>query len=364
MKVDALEINLPFLCQLGWHKPKPLARWNCGYYFTICDRCGQDLVRTGYGRWHVPHGYRVVWQAQAPANAGSAALVRDGAAAGPAGGTELPIQEVLQHIQNGAPAAEEQTADPGVEGGDHDVGGPPDPPGAGPTADESAPAGEAALTEQNPLITTVPARRIPDFMDDWAGVGLGPAPSAAYLGRPAPAGQGQGEDFEEDRGPGPFRRLSARLMSLFWRLNMSLFARLKSLFGRLRSARAEPFHDRGAPAGVAPGWRLAVIVAIPIIAVLLALVVKDAWEDGRAAATNRSAAQGAQIRRGAGQPAFVTASLLNCRSAPARQAQSLKVLLRGDIVRLLARDGEWVSLVYEGGQCWALVRYFSLDRPI
>jgi len=39
-------------------------------------------------------------------------------------------------------------------------------------------------------------------------------------------------------------------------------------------------------------------------------------------------------------------------------------MMRGDVVRLLARDGEWVSLVYEGGQCWALFRYFSLDQPI
>ena len=137
-----------------------------------------------------------------------------------------------------------------------------------------------------------------------------------------------------------------------------------SLFERARSARAEPIHDGDAPAGVAPGWRLALILAIPVIAVLLALVLKDAWEDGRAAGTNESVAQGTQVSPGTGQPAFVTASLLNCRSAPAREAESLKVLMRGDFVRLLARDGEWVSLVYEGGQCWALVRYFSLDQPI
>jgi hypothetical protein len=350
MKVSALEINMPFLCRLGWHKPKPVARWNCGYYFTTCARCDRNLVRTAYGRWHVPHGYRVVWQAHPPANAVSAALVRNGAAAGPVRGTELPIQEVLRHIQNGDPAVEQQVADPGLESEGADLGELPDVIGAGRTEGESEPADGAELTEPDRLITTVPARRIPDFMDEPTGPSAWESPSRAYLRRRAPAGHDRGGDFEEDdRGPGPFGRLSARFTSTF---------------GRARGARAEPFHDRGAPAGVAPGWRLELILAVPVIAVLLGLVLKDAWKDGRAASTNESVAQRALISPGAGQPAFVTASLLRCRSAPAREAESLKVLMRGDVVRLLARDGEWVSLVHEGGQCWALIRYFSLDRPI
>ena len=179
---------MPFLCRLGWHQPKPVARWNCGYYFTTCARCDQDLVRTAYGRWHVPYGYRVVWQVQPPANAVSAALVRDRAAAGPAGAAELPIQEVLRHIQNGTPAVEEQVADPAAAGEDREVDGPPDAPGANGTEDESEPAGEATFTEQDRLITTVPARRIPDFMDKSTGPSAWESPSRAYLRRPAPAG--------------------------------------------------------------------------------------------------------------------------------------------------------------------------------
>jgi hypothetical protein len=350
MKVGAPEINMPFLCRLGWHQPKPVARWNCGYYFTTCARCDQDLVRTAYGRWHVPQGYRVVWQVQPPANAVSAALVRDGAVADSVGGRELPIQEVLRHIQNGDPAVEERAADPGLEGEDSEVDGLPDAPGAGRTEDESEPAGEATLTGQHRLIATVPARRIPDFMDESTGTSAWESPSRAYLRRSAaPGHDGGGDVEEEDRGPGRLRRLSAGFMSLL---------------GRARGARGEPFHDRDAPAGVATGWRLALLLAVPVIAVLLALVLKGAWEDGRVVGTNKSVAQDAQISPGAGQPAFVTASLLNCRSAPAREAESLKILMRGDVVRLLARDGEWVSVVYEGGQCWALVRYFSLDQPI
>ena len=51
------------LCSLGLHVPKGSVRWNHGYYFTKCARCGRDLVRTAHGRWHVPQGQRVVWQA-------------------------------------------------------------------------------------------------------------------------------------------------------------------------------------------------------------------------------------------------------------------------------------------------------------
>ena len=86
---------------------------------------------------------------------------------------------------------------------------------------------------------------------------------------------------EEDRGPGPFRRLSALVMILI---------------ERARSARAEPIHDRDAPAGVAPGWRLALILAIPVIAVLLLLVLRDA---GRMAGLRRQMKAWPMARRSA-----------------------------------------------------------------
>lgn len=56
----------PLLCELGRHKTDALAVWNDGYYFSQCARCGQDLVRTAFGRWTVPRGFRVVWAAQPP----------------------------------------------------------------------------------------------------------------------------------------------------------------------------------------------------------------------------------------------------------------------------------------------------------
>lgn len=57
---------LPLLCALGRHKTDLLVRWNDGYYFTRCRRCGLDLVRTAFSGWTAPKRYRVVWQAEPP----------------------------------------------------------------------------------------------------------------------------------------------------------------------------------------------------------------------------------------------------------------------------------------------------------
>jgi hypothetical protein len=59
---------LPLLCALGRHKTDLLVRWNDGYYFTRCRRCGLDLVRTAFSGWTAPKRYRVVWQAEPPAS--------------------------------------------------------------------------------------------------------------------------------------------------------------------------------------------------------------------------------------------------------------------------------------------------------
>jgi|GEM_PF-2210452 len=66
---------MPLLCELGWHRADPLARWNHGYYFSKCGRCGRDLVRTAFAGWQVPHGFKVVWQAKPPAGAEDVQLV-------------------------------------------------------------------------------------------------------------------------------------------------------------------------------------------------------------------------------------------------------------------------------------------------
>ena len=57
---------MAILCTLGQHRPAPDPTWNKGWYFTHCERCGVDLVRTGSGKWHVPKGRKVVWKERTP----------------------------------------------------------------------------------------------------------------------------------------------------------------------------------------------------------------------------------------------------------------------------------------------------------
>ena len=99
-----------------------------------------------------------------------------------------PFRRFSGTFRMGHPAVEEQAADPGLEGEDREADGLPDALGAGRTEDESEPADEATPTEQDRSITTVPARRIPDFMDESTGASAWESPSRAYLRRPAPAG--------------------------------------------------------------------------------------------------------------------------------------------------------------------------------
>ncbi len=86
---------------MGWHRPDPVARWNDGYYFTKCLRCGEDLVRTAYSGWQVPKGYKVVWQGKPPPGNPSADLVpaeQEPASASPAAAGLMPVGERLRHL--------------------------------------------------------------------------------------------------------------------------------------------------------------------------------------------------------------------------------------------------------------------------
>ena len=54
------------MCRLGLHRPAAGEVWNRGYWFTRCERCDADLVRTAAGRWHVPAGKKIVWKTKRP----------------------------------------------------------------------------------------------------------------------------------------------------------------------------------------------------------------------------------------------------------------------------------------------------------
>jgi hypothetical protein len=347
--VGASANRIPFLCALGSHSPAPYARWNGGYYFSKCTRCGRDLVRTGYGRWHEPKGYRVVWQAEPPAGFVSADLVRKGEVPPPIRGGELPIQEVIRHVQNGDRAGEAPRADLGASV----VEQMPEPgpgPGGEPVQERHQARAAASPEEPAPLLSrAVPARPIPDFMDEGTQAGAWEVPSRRYLLRSAPADrrpEGEaGSGF--DRYFGWLSRLGPRFAAA------------------IAPARGEPRVESAAETVPRePGrWRSpwGLIAAIALV-VLLVLVFWAGRATGPSAGASSGAAQGPSL--GHGQAAFVTAGVLNCRSAPALEAEPVKILVRGDAVRLIARDGEWVSLVQTGGQCWALARYFSAERPL
>jgi hypothetical protein len=61
---------------------------------------------------------------------------------------------------------------------------------------------------------------------------------------------------------------------------------------------------------------------------------------------------------------YVVASLLSCRDAPVLQARRVRNLARGQEVRILAIEGDWASLTYRGGQCWAQARFISPVPPL
>lgn len=56
---------MSILCLAKGHRPLRAELWNEGYYFSCCDRCGCDLIRTGMSWGPVPGGHRVVWKAGA-----------------------------------------------------------------------------------------------------------------------------------------------------------------------------------------------------------------------------------------------------------------------------------------------------------
>lgn len=123
MSADPGRRHASLLCDLGRHKAGSFAHWNDGYYFSKCRRCGQDLVRTAFGRWTVPQGYRVVWAADPPPRTRSVQLIRvEGAGsqeravdAGRANAIEFPIRETAQAAETAsAPeaAVEPATNDP------------------------------------------------------------------------------------------------------------------------------------------------------------------------------------------------------------------------------------------------------------
>jgi hypothetical protein len=290
-------------CGLGWHAPESLACWNDGYYFARCRRCGLDLVRTAYGRWHGPRGFRVVWRPERPENAPSAELLPspepETDSPAHASGEELPIQEVLRHLQQ----SEVQT--------------------------ESAPVKEPGYR---------PRTYVPDFMDDAR------TDTSWRTNRPS-------------RWP-PSAPTAARVQTAA-ETRIPAESRLSELVARIRDLVAVSAARFGAANGET---RRNTMVALAVIVLLSLVLAITLW--GRGSPPAREAPPAPAPMPVTGPIAFVTAEVLNCRAGPAPEAERVARLQRGDAVSLIALDGDWASVSYAGGQCWALRRFMSMERPM
>ena len=156
---------LPLLCDLGWHRPDGLARWNDGYYFSKCSRCKRDLVRTAFGSWQVPKGFRVVWQQKPPETREEITLVpkelESVGAAAPVGVVDSPPlaspaeeeraetrpEPPISPVVDEVPAAPEAVFPPVLPEQDEPLAGPAAHAPLNGAAEEAAPAETAAEPE-------------------------------------------------------------------------------------------------------------------------------------------------------------------------------------------------------------------------
>lgn len=371
------------ICRLGRHLPAALPRWNDGFYFATCARCGCNLVRTAFEPWHVPKGFRVVWSNQPPQPRPEVALVRSGAptpgapqpaaaaplvakdaaAPGPVApdplGPQAIAAEPAETVAASAapiepPAA---SAQPRADLGDRPEGDEPADPAPPAEAGLDPPLetiGHAAPPEP-PVGAPAPRRPSWDFMDDEPGAAApaGASPASAGLEAP-PTGMAvpplaaeppwRWPDFRGfarraegllERAPTPWQSLGlAALVVLFVTAGLYYFAQTRwpEPAGIEAPPEGEAWSSPGSP-GRQPGPSVQPSPGTP-----------------GAIRTDRAIL-------------YVTASLLSCRSAPAEQGERLRNLSRGDEVELIARASPWASISYRGRQCWALERYLSPTQP-
>ncbi|HYW15763.1 MAG TPA: hypothetical protein VE891_06380 [Allosphingosinicella sp.] len=417
---------MSLLCRLGRHKPRGIPRWNDGLYFAACERCGRDLVRTAYQGWHVPKGYKVVWSDRPPASRPGVALVPEEkgsaaasgtirspetpvpgpdsapadaaapreAASGHAGASEatspatapapdlpaepagdspsaatpvfaggskrgrLPIEDVLAHLNAEESANRALQYPPQVET-------PASSSGAS-SARQTAPAPEEPLARQR--------RSTWDFMDDDPIEDSAPAPEPA----PTPGGASGAEvvlpverevepaSRKAGGAPEQWRRIRSALRNFFSGPAEPRPLLVTGLALALAVAVALALYSAGYPApepqpgspeeSAAPGGEGDESGSKP---------------DPFAASSPHLSPEGgtAEPQQGVNGPAreevaYVAASLLICRDAPADGARRVRNLLRGREVRVLGYDGAWASLDYRGGQCWAQAQYLSPVPPV
>jgi hypothetical protein len=507
---SAPQHEMPLLCELGWHKADPLARWNAGYYFSTCGRCGRDLVRTAYGGWRVPKGFKVVWQAQPPESLTPVELVpeaprselppspqeqheqipeqrnADNEQEQPEqlrsepdqdldedpdqdrNQMELPISEVLRHLE-----AEEQPAYPGpFDGEDEPSDRPPtEPADEHPTVQELAgeaeapqavdPDAPAGAAESEPPADPVPglepeaeqeAEEAPEAEAELASepepepqpeqeadslaepepepepdlnfeAELAAAAAASAAAKVPPADDFMEDDWFVNDQPGyedwdraaehdidtiapeivddEKEHVGNRSGKIRYGKEVATVAPAPATFlnmlrpspeevaAQAEAEEEEEEDEEDLPPAPRRSSNMGAILAVAASLVLLMLIVAlgSGWEIRRsdpamvtsAASEPAAAAQGRAPQpqpepratdaavTGFSEPqqtGFVTASLLNCRTAPAEQAEPVRILRRGDSVEVLAIEPEWASISHRGRQCWASTRYLSAQQPL
>ncbi|HEX9947577.1 MAG TPA: hypothetical protein VGA98_08560 [Allosphingosinicella sp.] len=415
------------LCRLGRHRPRGIPRWNEGYYFATCERCGRDLVRTAFQRWHVPDGYRVVWSDRPPASRPEVALVPGEKSApassglpearpGPAHEPDSPAaisppeppQDPLPVPAAPSPPAFPAEAPAPAQAAGPDDGLPADAPvppapsrnGRLPIQDVLAQlkaedaAHQARVTVPAPTEAETRRRRSTwDFMDDGplggdAASGLAPIPrtparpSAHGLAPAADAGEGEAvsstgpgargsemgrrirlavRDFWS--GPGEPKPVLVTALALAIAVGAALVLTLALPSAPSSSgdppASSRPGGDRGAGMeGVADPFAADAGLAEPQAETAGRRQPGNPAPESPAQSPAKSPPESPDDRR------YVVASLLSCRNAPALQARRVRNLARGQEVRVLGYEGEWASLTYRGGQCWAQTQFISPVPPL
>lgn len=370
------ERSVTLRCALGYHRANGVPRWNDGYYFARCARCGVDLVRTPFSRWHVPAGHRVVWQAEPPASRPDVKLEPE-LDLEPAEPPSVPVPETVAPVAEPAPTAAETVSAPAVAAPDTATA-----PAVSAPNTVSAPA--IAAPEEEPAKAAVKRRRLPveSLLERLRGT---PGPGAALPEPAAPPAPRRASDWDFMMEPGERPRFAAqephrppeppatvvespgtavaaqpkevrRGPSILSRASVKLRRWAGSNFRRARHSK-----------------RLAQLAMATVILAVLATAVLvltkrpmiESQVPGAAASTPVEVQpQNPPTEADPQSPAFVATRALSCRDAPALQARRVRVLARGAPVQVLARDGDWVSLATRFGQCWAIDKYVSEPEPL
>jgi hypothetical protein len=378
------------LCDLGWHRPAGLPRWNDGYYFSRCGRCGQDLVRTAYQKWHVPRGYRIVWCPEPPAARADIAVHPASEHETPRlpGSGEMDWAASREPEASPAPAPAAEVPLPDCEAATAEESFEPLP--AAPAAAEKAFSAGADPT--GPARGRLPISEVLDHLKAEEGArDLPPAPASR---QPPSASQrapvAWSDDFMKD-DPGDELIIGARadrpaegpaasgpVGAFPWEeeqglLPARLFRRARQTVGnfadRVRRREERPPRPAsviGAALAISAAIAFAVIVISPASAPLA-----DPAQNPPEARSDRSVPEaGSQLPVSAPRPllpeakqsraaGIVIAGVLSCRSAPSLRAARIRNLLGGQEVEIVARAGDWLALAERNGQCWAEARFVS-----